>query len=44
MNTTELVVEIRPKKNQARFEPVTSAIPVQRFTNWANKPTYVGSK
>ena len=21
------------------FEPVTSAIPVQRSTNWANKPT-----
>ena len=21
------------------FEPMTSTIPVQRFTNWANKPT-----
>ena len=40
-NTTELVVENRTwKKNQARtgFEPTTSAIPVQRSTNWANKP------
>ena len=29
------------KKNQActRFEPMTSAIPVQRSTYWANKPT-----
>ena len=29
------------KKIQARtgFEPMTSAIPVQRYTNWANKPT-----
>ena len=36
MNITELVVEIRPeKKIQARmgFEPMTSAIPSQRFTN-----------
>ena len=36
MNTTELVVEMRPeKKIQARtgFEPMTSAIPVQRYTN-----------
>ena len=36
MNTTELVVEIRPeKKIQARmgFEPMTSAIPSQRSTN-----------
>ena len=45
MNTTKQVVEIRPggkKKNiQARmgFEPMTSAIPVQCSTNWANKPT-----
>ena len=32
---TELVVEKRPEKIQARagFEPMTSAIPVQRFTN-----------
>ena len=29
------------KKIQARtgFEPMTSAIPMQRSTNWANKPT-----
>ena len=29
------------KKNQVRtgFEPLTSAIPVQRLTNYANKPT-----
>ena len=45
MNTTKQVVEIRPggkkKKIQARmgFEPMTSAIPVQCSTNWANKPT-----
>ena len=41
MNTTELVVEIRPEKIQAHtgFEPTTSVIPVQRSTNWANKPT-----
>ena len=32
---TELVVEKRPEKIQARagFEPMTSAIPVQRSTN-----------
>ena len=37
MNTTELVVEIRPEKNfQTRtgFELMTSAIPVQRSTNY----------
>ena len=41
MNTTEQVVEIRPEKIQAPtgFEPMTSAIPVQHSTNWANKPT-----
>ena len=35
MDTTELVVEMRPEKIQARtgFEPMTSAIPVQRSTN-----------
>ena len=36
MNTTELVIEIRPeKKIQARmgFEPMTSVIPSQRSTN-----------
>ena len=32
---------IKTWKIQARtgFEPMTSAIPVQRSTNWANKPT-----
>ena len=42
MNTTELVVEMRPeKKIQAHtgFEGMTFAIPVQCSTNWANKPT-----
>ena len=35
MNTTELVVEVRPEKNQARtgLEPMTFAIPMQRSTN-----------
>ena len=35
MSTTELVVEIRPEKIQARtgFERMTSAIPAQRSTN-----------
>ena len=35
MNTTELVVGIRPEKIQARtgFEPMTSAIPVMCSTN-----------
>ena len=35
MNTTGLIVEIRPEKIQARtgFQPMTSAIPVHRFTN-----------
>ena len=35
MNTTELVLEITPEKIQVRtgFEPMTSAIPVQRSTN-----------
>ena len=33
--------EIRPENTQAwtGFEPMTSAIPVQCSTNWANKPT-----
>ena len=37
MNTIELVVEIRPEKNQARtdLEPMTSAIPVQRSATGA---------
>ena len=43
MSTSELVVERRPKekKIQARtgFELMTCAIPVQRSTNWANKPS-----
>ena len=35
MNTTELVVKIRPEKIQAHmeFEPMTSVIPVQCSTN-----------
>ena len=35
MNTTELVVEMRPDEIQARtgFKPMTSAIPLQRSTN-----------
>ena len=35
MNTTELIVKMRPEKIQARtgFKPITSAIPVQRSTN-----------
>ena len=34
MNTTELVVEMRPKKKfRPGFELMTSAIPVQRYTN-----------
>ena len=42
MNTTELVVKIRPEKQiQARtgFEPLIFAIPVQTATNEANEPT-----
>ena len=42
MNTTKLVLEIRPEKIQARagFEPMTFAMPAQRSTNnWANRPT-----
>ena len=41
MSTTELVVEIRPEKIEARtgFEPMTSAISVQHSNNWANKPS-----
>ena len=40
MNTNWAVVKIMPeKKNQGckGFEPMTSAIPVLRSTNWANK-------
>ena len=40
MNTNWAVVKIMPKKkNQActGFEPMTSAVPVLRSTNWANK-------
>ena len=38
MNTTEVVVEIMPEKIQASmgFEPMTSAIPVQR--SWVQIP------
>ena len=45
MNTTELVVEIRPEKILVHmvFEPMTSAILMQCSTNWANKPTGSGS-
>ena len=32
MDTTELVVEIRPEKIQASTGPITSAIPVQHST------------
>ena len=42
MNITELVAEIRPEKTflaRTVFEPMTSAILMQRSTNWANKPT-----
>ena len=41
MCTTWAVVKIRPEKIQActGFQPMTSAILVQRSTNWANKPT-----
>ena len=39
INNTELVVEIRPEKFGSGFELITSAIPVQCSTNWANKPT-----
>ena len=41
MNATWAVVKIRPEKIQDRagFEPMTSAIPMQFSTNWANKPT-----
>ena len=44
MNTAELVVEIGPKKiSGPGFEPMTSEIPVQCSTNWANKPTGIRS-
>ena len=36
INTIELIVEIRSEKNSAQL---TSAIPLQCSTNWANKPT-----
>ena len=41
MNNTWAVVKIRLQKTQActGFEPMTSAVPVQRSTNWADKPT-----
>ena len=41
LDTTFAVVERKPEKIQActGFKPLTSAIPVQRSTNWANKPT-----
>ena len=46
MCTTRAVVKIRPQKKIqvcTGFEPMTSAIPGQRSTNWANKPTGSGS-
>ena len=33
MNTTELVVEMRPEKKFGPVRDLTSAIPVQRYTN-----------
>ena len=36
MNTTWAVMKIRSEKIQG-FEPMTSPIPMQRSTNWANK-------
>ena len=36
MNATELIVKIKPEKQihaRTRFEPLTSAIPVQPSTN-----------
>ena len=41
MRTLPELLKIGPEKIQARmgFEPMTSAIPVQRSTNWAYKPT-----
>ena len=43
MNTTELVVEIRPEKKKILacmgFEPMTSVILMQSSTNLANKLT-----
>ena len=41
MNTTELVVKIRPEKIQVRtgFQPMTFTIRVQRSTYWANRLT-----
>ena len=38
---TWAVVKIRPEKTRActGLKPMTSAIPVQRSTNWAKKPT-----
>ena len=41
MNTTELVVKLRPEKIQVRtgFQPTTFTIRVQRSTNWANRLT-----
>ena len=39
MDATFAVAKRKPEKVQAcmGFEPMTSAIPVQRSTNWANK-------
>ena len=39
MNTTWAIVKLRSEEIQAcmGFEPMTSPIPMQRSTNWANK-------
>ena len=42
MKTTWAVMKIRPEKNIqvcTGFEYMTTALLVQRSTNWANKPT-----
>ena len=46
IDATFVVGKRKPEKIQActRFEPLTSAIPLQRSTNWANMPTGSSSK
>ena len=46
IDATFVVGKRKPEKIQActRFEPLTSAIPLQRSTNWANKPTGSSSR
>ena len=36
---TNIGAILDPLRYGTVFEPMTSAIPVQRSTNWANKPT-----